>query len=122
MAKAPTSQLSPMEELEQLDRRREELRKQVHDEAHGRLKSELDRFNGMNLGRTYELRETGARSGRQASAESRKGTRSVNAERPCPICGFKTIPPHDARAHRSQGEKKRAFTAEELSSKGMTKA
>jgi hypothetical protein len=39
---------------------------------------------------------------------------------PCPICGFKTTPLHDGRAHRSQ-EKKKPFTKSELSERGLAK-
>jgi len=77
-----------------------------------------------DLGFSYRLIEgSGSVSGGggRTTGEGRKGTRTVNAERPCPICGFKTNPPHDARAHRSQDPKK-AFTAEELDAKGMRKA
>lgn len=51
----------------------------------------------------------------------RKGTRTTNPDRPCPICEFKTVPPHDARRHRGQKDK-RPFTIEELHEMGMTKA
>ena len=58
---------------------------------------------------------SGARGG-----SSRKGTRRVK-DAACPICGFKTIPPHDGRAHRSQSPKK-PFTADELAARGFRKA
>ena len=38
----------------------------------------------------------------------------------CPICGFKTNPPHDGRTHRYQDPKK-AFTTAQLTAKGMSK-
>jgi hypothetical protein len=41
-------------------------------------------------------------------------------DEPCPICNFKTDPPHDGRSHRGQN-KKRPLTAEELEAKGLTK-
>lgn len=50
-----------------------------------------------------------------------KAARVANPDRPCPICEFKTTPPHDARRHRGQSEK-RPFTAAELTGMGMTKA
>ncbi len=110
--------MSAHDELKQLDRRREELRAQLRSDAEGGLRQSLQDFNNLNFGVTYELREL--RRGRAAG--SRRGTRQVNAERACPICGFRTAPPHDARAHRSQGDKKKAFSAEELSAKGLQKA
>ncbi|MCW5714047.1 MAG: hypothetical protein KIT43_06010 [Bauldia sp.] len=123
MAKAPTTELSPKDELAQLEKRREELRARLREEHEGALQQSLRDFNGMNFGVTYELREVGLpRGARQimGSGDVRKGTRTVNAERACPICNFKTVPPHDARAHRSQATKS-AFTAEELAGRGMRK-
>jgi hypothetical protein len=110
--------MSAHDELKQLEKRREELRAQLRSDAEAGLRQSLVDFNNLNFGVTYELRE--ARRGRGQG--SRRGTRQVNAERACPICGFRTIPPHDARAHRSQGDKKKAFSAEELSAKGLQKA
>lgn len=40
---------------------------------------------------------------------------------PCPICQFKTDPPHDGRRHRSQPEPKKPFTAAELKNLDMEK-
>lgn len=40
---------------------------------------------------------------------------------PCKICEFETAPAHDARAHKSQGEDKKAFTGKELEERGMSK-
>ena len=106
---------SPMDELKQLDKRREELMGEVRGSAETNLRKALRDYNDLGLGITYELRAAGR-------GVSRRGTRQINVNRPCPICGFKTVPPHDARAHRSQGDKKKAFTADELSAKGMQKA
>ena len=106
---------SPMDELKHLDKRREELLGEVRGSAESNLRKALRDFNDLGLGMTYKLRVSGRGSGR-------RGTRQVNANRACPICGFRTVPPHDARAHRSQGDKKKAFTADELSAKGMQKA
>ena len=87
---------------------------EAKQQAMDRVNTALKNLNslGFNFRRTEGGRGTG----------SRRGTRQVNTTRPCPICGFLTNPPHDARAHRSQGDKKKAFTAEELSAKGMAKA
>jgi hypothetical protein len=112
MAKSPAS---AHDELRQIEKRREELRGQIKGTAESDLRKALREFNDLGLGVAYELRPVGRGGGR-------RGTRSVNVNRPCPICGFRTVPPHDARAHRAQGEKKKAFTAEELSAKGLQKA
>lgn len=113
MAKTPTA----LDRIKQLDEERERLLSEAKGEALSRANEAVDALNA--LGFTYRLTEGGRRA---APAETRKGTRSVNAERPCPICGFQTTPPHDARAHRSQGETKKPFTADDLTARGMRKA
>jgi hypothetical protein len=55
----------------------------------------------------------------RTEGEASKSKRQAR-DTPCPICGFKTNPHHDGRAHRSQ-ETKRPFTVEELSEKGLAK-
>lgn len=40
---------------------------------------------------------------------------------PCKVCAFETAPPHDARAHRSQGDNKKPFTKDELQELGLEK-
>lgn len=52
----------------------------------------------------------------------RSQRRTLDPNKECPICAFVTTPPHDARNHRGQGKKKKAFTAEELKEFGMVKA
>jgi hypothetical protein len=63
------------------------------------------------------LKELGFRL-RAKTQESRKG--SPPEDEPCPMCHFRTAPPHDGRSHRGQA-KRRPFTAEELEQKGLTK-
>lgn len=50
----------------------------------------------------------------------RKAPRKIS-DGPCPICKFATEPPHDARRHRSQGDKKQPFTPGELKEMNLTK-
>jgi len=54
---------------------------------------------------------------------ARKGTGGQRQAKggPCPVCDFETVPPHDKRSHRSQGEDKQPFTAQELAEKGLTR-
>lgn len=40
----------------------------------------------------------------------------------CPICQFTTVPPHDGRQHRSQGDNKKPFNDSELKELGLTLA
>jgi DNA repair exonuclease SbcCD ATPase subunit len=46
-------------------------------------------------------------------AGDKKITRQRNPSKVCPVCEFKTNPPHDSRAHKSQ-KTKAPFTPEEL--------
>ena len=55
----------------------------------------------------------------EPAAAPRKTARPVRTNRPCPICEFRTDPPHDARRHRSQGEHKQPFGDEELMQLGL---
>lgn len=113
MAKSPTEQ-SAMQRLKELEEERSSLLESVKAEALDRANESIAALNA--LGFSYQLVQNGAGGGRgrsKAGEGSRQGTRQVNAERPCPICQFRTEPPHDARKHRSQAPK-RPFTAEEL--------
>ena len=57
--------------------------------------------------------------GQKAKAKA-TGIKGEQKDAPCVICGFKTSPLHDGRAHRSQDPKK-PFTARELSERGLAK-
>lgn len=56
----------------------------------------------------------------KAAGKTTASTKGMVRDAPCSICGFKTSPPHDARAHRGQ-TKKKAFTAAELKDKDFAK-
>lgn len=105
---------SVVDQLKSLDDQRQKILGQAKEEALRRVQAAIDELN--NLGFSF-----GLESGRTSSSGSRKGTRRVSADRPCPICGFRTEPAHDARRHRGRPNKK-PFTAEELSGMGMRKA
>lgn len=112
-------QMSALERIRQLDQEKARIMGEAKSEAMRKAQVALDELNA--LGFNYRLSEGGA--GRRSAAEgSRRGTRQVNPDRACPVCGFRTEPPHDARAHRTQGNNKRAFTADELSARGLRKA
>jgi len=107
---------SVMDRLRELDDERAKL---VSDAKADALKKVEDAVAELNaLGFAYSVSEGGTR--RASSGDgTRKGTRGLK-DAACPICGFKTSPLHDKRAHRSQAEKK-PFTAEELAAKGYTR-
>lgn len=112
MAKQPES-TSVLDRLKALDEERRTLMEGAKEEALSVAQKAIEGLNA--LGFNYRLSEGGTR---RSSGGERKGTRQVNAERPCPICGFRTEPPHDARRHRSQ-DPKRPFTDEELEANHM---
>jgi hypothetical protein len=108
--------MTALDRIRKLDQEKARIMGEAKGEAMRKAQVALDELNA--LGFNYRLTEGGRRGGEG----SRRGTRQVNPNRPCPVCGFRTEPPHDARAHRTQGSNKRAFTAEELSARGLRKA
>ena len=108
-------QVSPLQQLRQLDKQREKILEDAREEALAKAEQAIKALN--DLGFNYRSTEAPRRSAKKAS---KKGTRTVK-DAPCPTCGFKTNPPHDGRAHRMQTTKK-PFTAEELKERGLTRA
>ena len=106
---------SALEKIKQLDEQREKLLAEAKKEA---LKLANNAIEALNeLGFNYQL----VSKGQGSQAGSRKGTRTVK-DAPCDYCGFKTKPPHDKRAHRTQPSgKKKPFTDAELAKKGYKK-
>lgn len=109
MAKKPTA----LRQLHQLDKQRQKLLENAKEEALANAEEAVRALNA--LGFSYRL--TGTVRRKTARKKQRRGVNDA----PCPICGFKTSPAHDGRAHRSQASKK-PFTAEELRERGLTKA
>jgi hypothetical protein len=101
--------------IKELDAERTKLIEDAKKEALGRAQQAVSDLNA--LGFSYSLTQVSA--GRKPAG--RKGLGGIGTEKPCPICGFRTSPPHDARRHRFSKAKKRAFTASELASLGMKK-
>lgn len=50
-----------------------------------------------------------------------KGGKRAAGVGPCPVCRFETLPPHDGRTHRGQGDKKKPFTRVQLRKLGLQK-
>jgi hypothetical protein len=105
-----------IQRIKQLDAERSKLLETAKKEA-------LDRANQavadlVALGFAYSLVEGTAKGPRRARAKKAM-RRKKDVE--CPVCKFKTSPPHDARTHRSQGKRKRPFNAKQLSEMGLKK-
>jgi hypothetical protein len=110
---------SVLEKLKALDAQRAQLLEGAKKEALDNAERAVAELN--ELGFHYTLSEGAStatpRAPRKASSQAPKRQKK---DVPCPICNFKTDPPHDGRMHRSQKTKK-AFTVEELMEKGLTK-
>lgn len=107
------TETSVLARLKKLDAEREKLLGDAKAEALAKAEAALKELN--DLGFSYRLVEGSQR----VPAAKASGKRSGPSDQPCPICQFKTDPPHDGRAHRSQKDKK-PFTPEELEAKGFT--
>jgi hypothetical protein len=110
-------QKSAIEEIRELKARVESMTAQAKAEALDKASEAIGFLRELGLDNDTILKELGFR-GRAAAKESREARPPT--DEPCPICHFRTDPPHDGRSHRGQS-KKRPFTAEELEQKGLTK-
>ncbi len=101
------------QDLEALLERRKKLQEQLDEveEKIGELKQAQIQEH------LAALKELGYQTRTRAKRSSSSGaSRHQDPNKKCPIC---EIPGHDARAHRSQGEKKKPFTKEELKERGL---
>ena len=101
-----------LEQIKKLDDQKNKLRDQAKMEGLTRAHEAIEEVN--SLGYNYSISE------RASSGRGRSGVRQKK-DAPCPICKFKTSPPHDGRRHRSQGNKKMPFTNSELAALGYSK-
>lgn len=101
--------LPAIEAFRKLDQEREKAREVARTQAIKKAEEAIAALN--ELGFRYTLSVAG---------EKANGAREIK-DVPCSVCGFKTNPLHDARSHRGQDPKK-AFTADELKARTMTRA
>jgi DNA repair exonuclease SbcCD ATPase subunit len=101
-----------IQKLKELDKERAGLLDSAKKEALSKATEAVAALN--SLGFNYQLAEGGKRVSRKATGQIKDG--------PCPVCKFKTTPPHDARKHRSQGKKKKPFTSQQLVEFGLGRA
>jgi hypothetical protein len=105
----------PIARIKELNAERSKLIDGAKKEALSRAQQAVSDLNA--LGFAYSLTQVSV--GRKAA--SRKGAGRIQAEKPCPICGFRTTPAHDARRHRFAKAKRRPFNARELKDLGLKK-
>jgi hypothetical protein len=110
-------QKSVIEEIKELKARVESKTTQAKAEALDKASEAIGFLRELGLDDDTILKELGFR-GRATAKGSREGR--PPSDKSCPICHFRTDPPHDGRSHRGQSKKK-PFTAEELEQKGLTK-
>jgi hypothetical protein len=110
-------QNSTIDEIKELKAQLESKTEQAKAEALDKASEAIGFLRELGIDNDTILKELGFR-GRVKDKESREGTSPKDG--PCPICNFRTEPPHDGRSHRGQ-TKKRPLTAEELEKKGLTK-
>lgn len=101
-----------LKRIRQIDQERHELVTVARHQALANVNKALDALN--KLGLNYSL----VAGGEKKSSAARRQVRDAE----CPVCKFRTSPPHDARAHRGQGDRKRPFTAAQLEERGFTPA
>jgi hypothetical protein len=110
-----------LEKLKALDAQRAQLREDAKKEALDNAEKAVAELN--ELGFHYTLTEGAPTSSASARAPRKTAAQAPKRQArnlPCPICKFKTSPHHDGRMHRSQKSKK-AFSAEELMDRHLTK-
>jgi len=109
---------SVLEQLKKLDEQRAKLLDGAKAEALKKAEEAVAEL--MELGFSYRLVEGDGPAPKKRG--SRAGAGTVDPDKPCSVCNFVTVPNHDARKHRAQGESKKAFTAKELEAFGLKKA
>ena len=102
-----------LERLKQVEEERAKLLNEAKEELLARANAAIAELN--TLGFSYHLIEGSVEPARKARERHKDPTA------PCPVCKFVTRPVHDARAHKSQGEHKKPFTAQELKDKDWKK-
>ena len=99
---------SALEQVKELEEQKQALVGKAKEEALAKATEAIDELKA--LGFNYRLWR----------GKEGKDARGAVRDAPCKVCGFKTSPPHDRRAHRSQ-RKKRAFTVAELQELAYTR-
>jgi hypothetical protein len=112
-------QKSAIEEIKQLKAQIEGIAEQAKAEAIAAAREAIEVFRVLGLDNDTILKDLGFRARSAPMAPKTKDGETGPKDGPCPICIFRTDPPHKGRSHRGQS-KKRPFTLEELEEKGLT--
>jgi hypothetical protein len=107
-----------LDQLKALDEQRAKLLEGAKNAALEKAKEAIEELNA--LGFRYRLAE-GPALARVLRAKTEGETPNHKPkDADCPICNFRTKPPHDRRSHRNQ-ERKKPFTAKELEERGLVR-
>src|ERR1035437_4597117 len=117
LPKSEVKRMSVLEQLKKLDEQRAKLLDGAKAEALKKAEEAVAELN--EIGFSYRLVEGGETPKKRGT---RAGAGAVDPNKPCSVCNFVTVPNHDARRHRAQGEAKKAFTVKELEAFGLKKA
>jgi hypothetical protein len=109
---------SVLEKIKALDAQRAQLLEGAKKEALDNAERAVAELN--ELGFHYTLTEGATSAPRAPRKAASQAPKRQKKDVPCPICNFKTSPPHDGRMHRSQKTKK-PFTVEELMERHLAK-
>jgi hypothetical protein len=112
-------QKSVIDEIRELKARVQSKTEQAKAEALESAREAINFLRELGIDNDTILKELGFRARTKSPKENASQRPSSNDEF-CPICNFRTDPPHDGRSHRGQ-TKKRPLTAEELERKGLIK-
>ena len=114
-------QKSVIDEIKELRAMLQSKTEQAKTEAFGTAREAMDFLRELGIDNDTILKDLGFRARTKTPKEKTKSNeKSVSGDEPCPICNFRTDPPHDGRSHRGQSKKK-PFTPEELEEKELTK-
>jgi hypothetical protein len=111
-------QKSAIEEIKELKAQLQSRTETVRTEALQKANEAICVLRDLGIDDNTILKDLGCKGG--AKAQKIKDGRTGPKDEPCPMCHFRTDPPHDGRSHRGQ-TKKKPFTAEQLEEKGLTR-
>jgi hypothetical protein len=110
-------QKSAIEEINDLTARIESVAERAKAGALAKANEAISVLRELGIDNDGILKELGFKG--PAKDQGNRVSRPPKDEQ-CPVCNFKTDPPHNGRSHRCQTTKK-PFTADKLEQKEMTK-
>jgi hypothetical protein len=112
--------MSVLEKLKALDAQRAQLLEGAKKEALDNAEKAVAELNELGFHYTLTEGATSTSAARAPRKPSSQAPKRQKKDAPCPICNFKTDPPHDGRMHRSQKTKK-PFSVEALMERHLAK-